>query len=197
MIAPPGQGDGSAAQADASAANRASGREGERPKPLAQASNSPGDQPCNQGAGPFAAIDPGRSKCGLVISNDQASAILYAAVLPPQRALAQLRQWQEQHAPLVAVLLGNGTGSGPWRPWLAPIAPLILVPEAGTTLAARQRYWQLEPAQGWRRLLPRGLRQPPRDWDDVVAQLLLERHLGRSLPRRLVQEQGATPWVQD
>ena len=85
----------------------------------------------------------------------------YAAVLPPQRALAQLRQWQEQHSPLVAVLLGNGTGSGPWRPWLAPIAPLILVPEAGTTLAARQRYWQLEPAQGWRRLLPRGLRQPP------------------------------------
>jgi hypothetical protein len=170
LIAPPGQGDG-----------------GDLPKPLAQASNSPGDQPFSQGAGPLAAIDPGRSKCGLVISNDQASAILYAAVLPPQRALAQLRQWQEQHSPLVAVLLGNGTGSGPWCPWLAPIAPLILVPEAGTTLAARQLYWQLEPAQGWRRLLPRGLRQPPRDWDDVVAQLLLERHLGRSLPRRLAQ----------
>ena len=197
MIAPPGQGDGRAAQADARAANRASGREGDLPKPLAQASNPPGDQACSPGAGPLAAIDPGRSKCGLVISNDQASAILYAAVLPPQRALAQLRQWQEQHSPLVAVLLGNGTGSGPWRPWLAPIAPLILVPEAGTTLAARQRYWQLEPAQGWRRLLPRGLRQPPRDWDDVVAQLLLERHLGRSLPRRLAQGQGATPWVQD
>jgi hypothetical protein len=193
LIAPPGQGDGRAAQADESAANRASGREGDLPKPLAQASNSPEDQPCSQGAGPYAAIDPGRSKCGLVISNDQASAILYAAVLPPQRALAQLRQWQEQHSPLVAVLLGNGTGSGPWRPWLAPIAPLILVPEAGTTLAARQRYWQLEPAQGWRRLLPRGLRQPPRDWDDVVAQLLLERHLGRSLPRRLAQGQGPTP----
>ena len=141
-------------------------------------------------SGPLAAIDPGRSKCGLVISDNQANAILYAAVLPPQRALAQLRQWQEQHSPLVAVLLGNGTGSGPWRPSLATIAPLILVPEAGTTLAARQRYWQLEPAQGWRRLLPRGLRQPPRDWDDVVAQLLLERHLGRDLPRRLAREQG-------
>ena len=190
MIDPTGQGDGRAAQADERTANRASGSGGDLPKPLAQASNSPGDQPCSQGAGPLAAIDPGRSKCGLVISNDQASAILYAAVLPPQRALAQLRQWQEQHSPLVAVLLGNGTGSGPWRPSLAPIAPLILVPEAGTTLAARQRYWQLEPAQGWRRLLPRGLRQPPRDWDDVVAQLLLERHLGRDLPRRLAREQG-------
>ncbi len=143
--------------------------------------------------GPLAAIDPGRSKCGLVISDPQARTILVAAVLPPERALERLRQWQEQHAPLVAVLLGNGTGSGAWRPWLAAIAPLQLVPEAGTTLAARQRYWQLEPAQGWRRLLPPGLRQPPRDWDDVVAQLLLERHLGRELPRRLTPEANASP----
>jgi hypothetical protein len=32
------------------------------------------------------------------------------------------------------------------------------------------------------------LRQPPRDWDDVVAQLLLERWLGRPLPRRTAGE---------
>ena len=197
MIGPPDQGDGRAAEADEKAANRAIGNEGDQTKPMAQASNPQGEQAPSPGAGPFAAIDPGRSKCGLVISDNQASAILFAAVLPPQRALAQLRQWQEQHSPLVAVLLGNGTGSGPWRPWLAPIAPLILVPEAGTTLAARQRYWQLEPAQGWRRLLPQGLRQPPRDWDDVVAQLLLERHLGRSLPRRLTQAPSDSPRDQD
>ncbi|MFZ9462320.1 MAG: resolvase, partial [Vulcanococcus sp.] len=61
--------------------------------------------------------------------------------------------------------------------------PVLLVPEAGTTLAARNRYWELEPARGWRRLLPRGLRLPPRDVDDVVAQLLLERHLGHPLTR--------------
>ena len=171
---------------------------GEAPKAQVQApslatSQAPGAQATSPSAGPFAAIDPGRSKCGLVISDNQASAILFAAVLPPQRALAQLRQWQEQHSPLVAVLLGNGTGSGPWRASLAPIAPLLVVPEAGTTLAARQRYWQLEPAQGWRRLLPRGLRQPPRDWDDVVAQLLLERHLGRTLTRQLAQQRPDAP----
>ncbi len=188
MIDPQSQGDGRAAQVHERNANRAIGTEEEQAKPMAQASNPQGEQAPSPGAGPFAAIDPGRSKCGLVISDNQASAILFAAVLPPQRALAQLRQWQEQHSPLVAVLLGNGTGSGPWRASLAPIAPLFVVPEAGTTLAARQRYWQLEPAQGWRRLLPRGLRQPPRDWDDVVAQLLLERHLGRTLTRQLSQQ---------
>jgi hypothetical protein len=58
-----------------------------------------------------------------------------------------------------------------------------LIEEGGTTLAARRRYWQLVPPRGWRRMLPEGLRQPPQDWDDVVAQVLLERWLGRELPR--------------
>ena len=188
------QGDGRTAPAPASdgAATSTTGSAGGLAKSMARASNDKGDQAASRGAGPLAAIDPGRSKCGLVISDAQAHVILFAAVLSPDQALAQLREWQEQHSPLVAVLLGNGTGSGPWRQWLAPIAPLIGVPEAGTTLAARQRYWQLEPARGWRRLLPRGLRQPPRDWDDVVAQLLLERHLGRSLTRQLAQGQSPT-----
>ena len=59
-----------------------------------------------------------------------------------------------------------------------------MVAEAGTTMEARQRYWELEPARGWRRLLPRGLRLPPRDVDDVVAQILLERHLSAQLSRQ-------------
>ena len=127
----------------------------------------------------LAAIDPGRSKCGLVLADADAGLVLAAAILPPQACLAQLRQWQPQR-----VILGDGTGSGSWPPQLATLnLPLLLVPEAGTTLAARQRYWQLEPARGWRRLLPRGLRLPPRDVDDVVAQLLLERHLGAPLQR--------------
>jgi len=58
-----------------------------------------------------------------------------------------------------------------------------MIEEGGTTLAARRRYWQLVPATGWRRWLPQGLRQPPKDWDDVVAQVLIERWLGRELPR--------------
>jgi hypothetical protein len=106
-----------------------------------------------------------------------------AAILPPGDSLALLRQWQGQGLSLV--VLGNGTGSSSWRKQLAQsgLASQQL-DEWGTTLAARQRYWQLEPPRGWRRCLPRGLRLPPRDIDDVVAQLLLERHLGRPLTRR-------------
>lgn len=133
------------------------------------------------------AIDPGRSKCGLVLSDAEGSGLLAAGVLPAAECLAHLQAWsaaQRCHT----VLLGNGTGSGPWHQWLAPLPlRLIAVPETGTTLAARRRYWQLEPPRGWRRLLPEGMRLPPRDVDDVVAQLLLERHLKRELHRHHCQ----------
>jgi len=133
--------------------------------------------------GALAALDPGRSKCGLVRTDEHRSRIVAAQVLPPQAALARLRQWQAE-APVTLLLLGAGTGSAPWRTSLKGLVDFELVEEGGTTLAARRRYWQLVPARGWRCWLPQGLRQPPRDWDDVVAQVLLERWLGRELPRR-------------
>jgi len=132
--------------------------------------------------GALAALDPGRSKCGLVRTDGQRSQIVAALVLPPEAALARLRQWQAEK-PVTLLLLGAGTGSAPWRTSLKGLVDFELIEEGGTTLAARRRYWQLMPARGWRRWLPQGLRQPPRDWDDVVAQVLLERWLGRQLPR--------------
>ena len=135
--------------------------------------------------GPWAAIDPGRSKCGLVLSDPSASWIVEADVLPPEACWQRLQHWIAADD-LRAIVLGDGTGSRPWRQRLAGLKPrLIIVAEAGSTLAARGRYWQLYPARGWRRLLPEGLRLPPRDIDDVAAQLLLEQQWGTALPRRL------------
>lgn len=132
---------------------------------------------------PLAALDPGRSKCGLVLSDASGEGIQQALVLPPAATWEQLRLWQAS-GPLAGVILGNGTGSQAWRQRLEGLGTEIyLVEERGSTLAARQRYWQLFPPRGWRRMLPEGLRQPPRDYDDVVAQLLLERWLGRPLAR--------------
>ena len=109
--------------------------------------------------------------------------VLAAGVLPPQRCRELLLEWFRA-ADCAGVVVGNGTGSKAWQQWLSEQAlPALMVPEAGTTLEARQRYWELEPAQGWRRLLPHGLRVPPRDVDDVVAQILLERHLNAQLSR--------------
>jgi RNase H-fold protein (predicted Holliday junction resolvase) len=132
--------------------------------------------------GPLAGLDPGRSKCGLVLSDPRRQRIRMALVLPPERAWQELLAWRRQQG-LVAVVLGDGTGSAAWRERLEPLLPVCLVEERHSTLAARERFWQLERPRGWRRLLPAGLRQPPRDWDDVVAQLLLERYLGHGLER--------------
>lgn len=129
----------------------------------------------------MAGLDPGRSKCGLVLCDPGRRRIVEARVLPPEEALACLQRWRTEG--LALVVLGNGTGHRDWQRRLEASLPVTLVEEGHTTLAARARYWQLEPARGWRRLLPEGLRQPPRDWDDVVAQLLLERWLGHPLER--------------
>ena len=128
-------------------------------------------------------LDPGRSKCGLVRSDPSKGQIEVAAVLSPEECFKQIAIWRERPG-LEGVVLGDGTGSKHWQRQLSDLGLAVqVIPEAGTTLAARARYWQLEPPRGWRRLLPEGLRLPPRDYDDVVAQLLLERHWGTELRR--------------
>ena len=133
-------------------------------------------------AGLVAGLDPGRSKCGLVLANPAVGKIHHAAVLPPLTCQGLLESWQQ--AGLGQVVLGNGTSSQDWRSWLSKQRlAVVVVDESGSTLAARERYWQLWPPRGLRRLLPAGLRLPPRDIDDVVAQLLIERYCGVILQR--------------
>jgi len=131
----------------------------------------------------LAALDPGRSKCGLVRTDAQQLCIEEACIVSPADALALLATWQQQGL-LSSVVLGNGTGSQQWRTKLIELGLAVaMVDERGSTLAARARYWQLWPPRGWQRLLPAGLRLPPRDLDDLAAQLLLEQQLQRQLPR--------------
>lgn len=131
----------------------------------------------------IAALDPGRSKCGLVRTDQDRQQLEVACILPPDACLAALSQWQSDGR-LATVVLGNGTGAQSWQKQLQQLGlTVVLLDEWGTTLAARSRYWQQWPPRGWRRLLPEGLRLPPRDLDDVAAQILLERWLQRSLVR--------------
>jgi hypothetical protein len=54
---------------------------------------------------------------------------------------------------------------------------VITVNETNSTLEARDRYWIMYPPQGLQRLIPQGLRIPPRPVDDIVAIILIERYL--------------------
>ncbi|MEQ8959678.1 MAG: resolvase, partial [Coleofasciculus sp. C2-GNP5-27] len=84
--------------------------------------------------------------------------------------------------PSETIVMGNQTTSKQWQGKIrevisAPI-PIVLVDERYSTLEARDRYWQMYPAKGLQRLIPQGMRQPPRPIDDIVAILLIERYLG-------------------
>ena len=65
-------------------------------------------------AGPLiAGLDPGRSKCGLVLANTERKLVLEAAILPAQDCASLLQGWREQG--LECVVVGDGTGSSSWR----------------------------------------------------------------------------------
>ncbi|WP_338441217.1 resolvase [Synechococcus elongatus IITB4] len=129
-------------------------------------------------AGLWIGFDPGRDKCGLALMEAQTGQILEHRILASTEAIAELETLFHTRSPQLLVL-GNQTTSRQWQAQLSVLPsapPIALVDERNSTLQARDRYWQMYPARGWRRLLPKGLRQPPRPVDDLVAILLLERY---------------------
>jgi RNase H-fold protein (predicted Holliday junction resolvase) len=97
------------------------------------------------------------------------------------QAIARVGQLQAE-LPIRLVVLGNQTTSKQWKTQLQqtfPTCEIQLIDERNSTLEARQRYWEEYPPQGWGRLVPRGLQVPPRPYDDIVAQILVERYLER------------------
>ena len=126
------------------------------------------------------AIDPGRSKCGLLLADISTNTVLSGLVLPASEVLDQLVIWMD--APKFdELVIGGGTSSQLWQQQLPPNLPIHVVDEAGTTLRARERYWKLWPPRGWQRLLPIGLCIPSGELDAIAAFVILEDHLGRSL----------------
>ena len=125
-------------------------------------------------------VDPGRSKCGLVLVDCERDSVLQGEVIATEAVLDTLQCWR-QLAPVERLVLGNGTASESLRNQLPADLPIKLVDERGTTLQARKRYWQLWPPRGWRRFVPLGLLVPPTELDSVAALVILESELGRNI----------------
>lgn len=131
------------------------------------------------------AMDPGRSKSGLLLADTATSTVLQGMVIPSAEVLDQLRVWmadaQGDTAQIAELVIGDGTSSMIWQQQLPASLPIRVVDETGTTLRARERYWQLWPARSWKRLLPKGLRIPSGDLDAIAALVILEDYLDRPL----------------
>ncbi len=80
--------------------------------------------------------------------------------------------------------MGDQTTAKRWQQQLLQELPstlsIVMVDERYTSLEARDRYWQMYPPTGVSRLIPQGMRQPPRPIDDIVAILLVERYLSNA-----------------
>ena len=123
-------------------------------------------------------LDPGRDKCGLAIMNGEE--VIYHKVIDSSKAIATMQQLFQEHD-VELIVMGDGTTSKDWgkriKANLVDRLPIVTVDERNSTLEARDRYWLMYPPQGLQRLVPSGLRVPPRPVDDIVAILLIERYL--------------------
>lgn len=126
----------------------------------------------------YLGIDPGRSKTGLALV-DAAGKILALHIALTENMEAELRSFTAGVA-LAGVIMGNGTNHkviGTAVLSVLPKTPLELVGEAHSTEEARSLYWQENPPQGWRRLVPLGMLVPPEPLDAYAAVVQVRRWL--------------------
>ncbi|MBD2387833.1 Holliday junction resolvase RuvX [Cylindrospermum sp. FACHB-282] len=126
-------------------------------------------------------FDPGKDKCGIAVMGLDRQ-LYYHEVVIAALAIANIETLRQKF-PISLLVMGNQTTAKQWKQQLqqqlAQPLNIILVDERYSTLEARDRYWQMYPPKGLKKLLPKGLRQPPRPIDDIVAILLIERYLNR------------------
>ena len=127
----------------------------------------------------IAGFDPGKDKCGLAVARADGS-ICYHEIVASDRVASAISDLLQQF-PIAIFAIGDRTTSKTWQQQLAALLPpaieIVRVDERNTTLEARDRYWQMYPPRGLARLIPQGMRLPPREVDDIAAILLIERYL--------------------
>lgn len=125
-------------------------------------------------------FDPGRDKCGLVLMALDRR-LIYQEVVVSKQVIATIHKLLQKY-PVSLIVMGDQTTAKIWQAEFKhnfPDLPVVTVDERFSSQEAKQRYWQLYPAQGLLSLIPQGLRSPPRPIDDIVAIILIERYLSR------------------
>jgi RNase H-fold protein (predicted Holliday junction resolvase) len=127
----------------------------------------------------FLGFDPGKDKCGIAIITPN-NHLKYHQIIASEKAIATINKLCQQY-PIDKIIMGDQTSSKTWKQLLengiTSDVSIIMVNEKNSTFEARDRYWQMYPPKGLQRLIPQGLRTPPRPVDDIVAIILIERYL--------------------
>lgn len=127
-------------------------------------------------------FDPGKDKCGIAVMSRDKN-VAYHQVITSDAAVSTIQSLCKQF-PIELLVMGDQTTSKSWKQKLSqslsPFIKIVQIDERYSSLEARTRYWQMYPPTGLTRLIPQGMRTPPRPVDDIVAIVLIERYLNKN-----------------
>ena len=119
-------------------------------------------------------IDPGKSKCGLVLAEISDKKIYKAIVINSE----SLRDYVKNliiTKDISKIIIGNGTTSFVIKEKLDFFKKeIITFDEKNTTYRAKARYFELFPIKGWKFLIPREVFILNKNLDAISAMIILE-----------------------
>jgi len=119
-------------------------------------------------------IDPGKSKCGLVLAEISENKI-YKAIIIKSELLEKYVRNLITTEDISQIIIGNGTTSREIREKLYFFKKeIIIFEEKNTTYRAKARYFELFPISGLRFLLPREVFILNKNLDAISALIILE-----------------------
>ena len=119
-------------------------------------------------------IDPGRSKCGLVLA-DITEKKVYEAIIVKSELLENYVRKLITTEKISQIIIGNGTTSREIREKLYFFKKeIITFEEKNTTYRAKARYFELFPISGLKFLMPREVFILNKNLDAISALIILE-----------------------
>ncbi len=120
------------------------------------------------------AIDPGKSKCGLVLAEISEKKVHKAIILKSELLDNYLRNLITAEE-IEQIIIGNGTTSREIREKLHFFKKeIITFEEKNTTYRAKERYFELFPISGLKFLVPREIFILNKNLDAISALIILE-----------------------
>ena len=119
-------------------------------------------------------IDPGRSKCGLVLAEITEKKVYKAIILKSELLENYVRNLISAED-ISQIIIGNGTTSNEIREKLYFFKKeIITFEEKNTTYRAKARYFELFPIKGLKFLIPREVFILNKNLDAISALIILE-----------------------
>lgn len=119
-------------------------------------------------------IDPGKSKCGLVLAEISEKKVYEAIVIRSELLEGYVRNLNAVEN-ISKIIIGNGTTSREITKKMDFFKKeIIIFEEKNTTFRAKSRYFELFPISGLKFLIPRGIFILNKNLDAISALIILE-----------------------